>query len=297
MRPGLAGMLILREELVMSSGSVLLVDAAGRRRSPATMPGYLAGRAPRNKGMHYPPDPPRAEEIVVVMRQAGQDRHGLRIRALIAVLWRGGLRISEALALNETDIDERRGSLLIRHGKGDKRREAGMDQFGFEQLAAWLTVRVSLPPGALFCVIDGSTRGRRWAASAARAELRELAAEAGVRRRFAPHQLRHAHAVELAREGVAVNIIQRQLGHTDLGTTSTYLQGIDPSEIIDAVRSRRPQPSQPPPDSRSSRPSAARRSPAGGGDGPRNGCCSSRTTCSSSSQASTTGAATMQKPW
>ncbi len=57
--------------------------------------------------------------------------------------------------------------------------------------------------------------------------------------RFAPHQLRHAHAVELAREGVAVNIIQRQLGHTDLGTTSTYLQGIDPSEIIDAVRSRR----------------------------------------------------------
>ena len=41
------------------------------------------------------------------------------------------------------------------------------------------------------------------------------------------------------REGVAINIIQRQLGHTDLGTTSTYLQGIDPSEIIDAVRSRR----------------------------------------------------------
>jgi integrase/recombinase XerD len=46
--------------------------------------------------------------------------------------------------------------------------------------------------------------------------------------------------VELAREGVAVNIIQRQLGHTDLGTTSTYLQGIDPTEIIDAVRLRRP---------------------------------------------------------
>ena len=60
-----------------------------------------------------------------------------------------------------------------------------------------------------------------------------------MRRRFAPHQLRHAHAVELAREGVAINIIQRQLGHADLGTTSTYLQGIDPSEIIDAVRSRR----------------------------------------------------------
>jgi site-specific recombinase XerD len=219
-------MRILREELVMSAGSRVLIDAAGRHRSPATIPGYLAGRAPRNKGMQYPPDPPRPEEIVLVMRQAGHDRHGLRIRALTAVLWRGGLRISEALALNETDIDERRGSLVIRHGKGDKRREAGMDQFGFEQLppvwsAAWLPVRVLLPPGPLFCVIDGPTRGRRWAATAARAELRQLATEAGVRRRFAPHQLRHAHAVELAREGVAVNIIQRQLGHTDLGTTST----------------------------------------------------------------------------
>jgi hypothetical protein len=100
----------------MSAGSMVLMDAAGRRRSPATTPGYLAGRAPHNKGMQYPPDPPRPEEIIVVMRQAGRDRHGLRLRALI---------------------------------------EAGMDQFGFEQLAAWMTHRVSLPVGPLFCVIDG----------------------------------------------------------------------------------------------------------------------------------------------
>lgn len=222
----------------MSSGSTIQVNAAGRRRSPATMLGYLAGRAPRNKGMRYPPDPPRPEEIVLVMRQAGQDRHGLRVRALVAVLWRGGLRISEALALNETDIDERRGSLLIRHGKGDKRREAGMDQFGFEQLAAWLSHRVLLPPGPLFCVIDGTTRGRRWSATAARAELRQLAVDAGVRRRFAPHQLRHAHAVEMAHEGVPLVVIQRQLGHANLGITSIYLQGIDSSEIISTVHGR-----------------------------------------------------------
>ena len=107
----------------MSNDSIVLLDAAGRRRSPATRPAYLVGRAPRNKGMQYPPDPPRPEEIVLVMRQAGHDRHGLRIRALIAVLWRGGLRISEALALNETDVDEQRGSLLVRRGKG--RQAAG----------------------------------------------------------------------------------------------------------------------------------------------------------------------------
>jgi hypothetical protein len=50
---------------------VVLSDAAGRRRSTATMPGYRRGQAPRNKGMRYPADPPRVEEIVLVMRDAG----------------------------------------------------------------------------------------------------------------------------------------------------------------------------------------------------------------------------------
>jgi site-specific recombinase XerD len=72
-----------------------------------------------------------------------------------------------------------------------------------------------------------------------RIALRRTAAQAGVRRRFAPHQLRHAHAVEMAREGVPLNVIQRQLGHANLGVTSIYLQGIDGGEIIETVRSRR----------------------------------------------------------
>jgi site-specific recombinase XerD len=80
----------------------------------------------------------------------------------------------------------------------------------------------------LFCVIDGPTRGRPWSGAAVRTEFRRVAARAGVRRRFAPHQLRHAHALELAREVVPLNIIQRQLGHSNLGTTSIYLQGSIP---------------------------------------------------------------------
>jgi site-specific recombinase XerD len=91
----------------------------------------------------------------------------------------------------------------------------------------------------LFCVIDGRTRGRAWSAAAVRSEFRRVAARAGVRRRLAPHQLRHAHALELASESAPLNIIQRQLGHLNLGTTSIYLQGIDPEEIIVAVRTRR----------------------------------------------------------
>ena len=60
-----------------------------------------------------------------------------------------------------------------------------------------------------------------------------------MRRRFVPHQLRHAHALEPAHEGVPLNVIQRQLGHRNLGVTSIYLQGIDPSEIIDTVHGQR----------------------------------------------------------
>jgi site-specific recombinase XerD len=60
-----------------------------------------------------------------------------------------------------------------------------------------------------------------------------------VRRCSAPHQLRHAHAIELALEGVPLNIIQRQLGHTNLGVTSIYLQGIDNAEIIATVHARK----------------------------------------------------------
>jgi integrase len=114
-------------ELVTGS---LVLDAAGRRRSPATMPGFHAGRPPRNKGLRYPADPPTVEEIVAVMRIAGDGLHGLRLRGLIVMLWRAGLRIDEALSLREADLDRRRGSLLVRRGKGGRRREVGMDDWG-----------------------------------------------------------------------------------------------------------------------------------------------------------------------
>lgn len=98
--------------------SVELLDAAGRPRSPATIPGYRRGSIPRNKGRRYPADPPRIEEIIAMMRTAGASVHGQRIRALIVILWRAGLRINEALTLAETDLEPARGSILVRHGKG-----------------------------------------------------------------------------------------------------------------------------------------------------------------------------------
>ena len=217
----------------------VLLDVAGHRRSPATMPGYHQGRPPRNnKGEHYPADPPTIEEIVAVMRTGADRPDGHRLRVLIVLLWRAGLRISEALALQESDLDSARGAILVRRGKGGKRREVGMDRWAWGQLAPWLHVRHELPIGALLCVIHRPTAGRHWEASAARKQLHHAAAAAGVRRRFAPHQLRHAHAAEMAHEGVPLVVIQRQLGHANLGITSVYLQGIDSSEIITTVHGR-----------------------------------------------------------
>jgi integrase len=109
----------------------VLLDAAGRRRSPATLPGFHAGRPPRKKGVRYPADPPTVEEDR--RRDAGprgNSAHGRRLHGLIVVLWRAGLRISEALALNEPDLDHRRGALIIRRGKGGRRREVGMGDWG-----------------------------------------------------------------------------------------------------------------------------------------------------------------------
>jgi site-specific recombinase XerD len=168
------------------------------------------------------------------MRAAGPGVYGDRLRAVIVVLWRAGLRVGEALALTETDLDPVRRAVLVRAGKNGKRREVGLDAWGWRTLDPWLEDRRQLPVGPLFCVLHGPSRGRPWSAAA----VRRAGAQAGVRRRLAPHQLRHAHAVELAHEGVPMVIIQRQLGHAHLGITSIYLQGIDNAEIIDAVHHR-----------------------------------------------------------
>jgi site-specific recombinase XerD len=138
------------------------------------------------------------EEIIAMMRAAGSGPYGERLRAMIVVLWRAGLRIGEALALTEADLDPSRGAIRIMRGKGGKRREVGIDRFGFEHLQPWLCAGASCRSGALFCVLHGPSRGRPWTAPAVRNELRHTTLAAGVRRLLAPHQLRHAHAVEMA---------------------------------------------------------------------------------------------------
>ena len=106
------------EDIMSKQG---LVDVTGRLRSPAATPGPWAGCAPSNRGLRFRADPPTVEEIILVMRAAGTGPYADRTRGLIAILWRAGLRISEAsLALSESDLDPKTGAVA----GGQQRRRA-----------------------------------------------------------------------------------------------------------------------------------------------------------------------------
>lgn len=207
-------------------------------RSPATEKGHHAGRSPANAGRTYPAEILTAAEaralIAACSRRAPT---GVRNRALIAVLYRGGLRVSEALALRPKDIDAAAGTITVLHGKGDRRRTIGLDDGAFEVVVRWLERRDALGLTGrhpLFCTLGGAPlKG-----SYVRTLLPRLARKAGIEKRVHAHGLRHSHAAELAAEGHPVNLIQAQLGHTSLSTTDRYLRHIAPRQLVDAMRSR-----------------------------------------------------------
>ena len=84
--------------------------------------------------------------------------------------------------LGESDLDARRGSVLVRRGKGGRRREVGIDDWAWDQLQPWLTARVELPIGPLLGVATGPTCGRAWSpGSATTAASRPTATSASMR--------------------------------------------------------------------------------------------------------------------
>ena len=164
---------------------------------------------------------------------------GIRNRALIAVLYRTGLRISEALALRRSDVDGDAGTVRVLHGKGDKARTVGLDPGGFGLLDLWLVRRSRLYFHAnghtpLFCTLKGGPIN----SSYIRRLLPRLAAKTGIAKRVHAHGLRHTHAAELAAENVPVNVIQRQLGHSSLTTTSESLNHVAPQDVLSAMQGR-----------------------------------------------------------
>lgn len=209
-----------------------------KTRSKATEAGYHAGRQPANAGRRYPAEILTADEVRAVIRAcSGRSASGIRNRALITVLYRGGLRIAEALSLYPKDVDREAGTVTVLHGKGDKRRTVGLDPGAFAQLERWMDKRAELDLNGrqpLFCTLGGGAMK----SSYIRMLLPRLAAKAGVERRVHAHGLRHAHAGELAMEGMPLHLIRDQLGHSSLATTDRYLRQIAPTQLVKAMQTR-----------------------------------------------------------
>jgi len=193
---------------------------------------------PSNKGRTFPPEPLTADEVKrLIMACSNRAPTGIRNRALIVILYRGGLRISEALALRPKDIDSMVGAIRILHGKGNRARTIGLDSIAFAMIDRWLDMRAKLGitgHSPLFCTL----RGDQIRSAYVRRLLPRLGRKADIAKRVHAHGLRHTHAAELAAEGVPVNVVARQLGHSNIGTTSRYLDHIKPTQLIAVMRSR-----------------------------------------------------------
>jgi site-specific recombinase XerD len=146
---------------------------------------------------------------------------GVRNRALMRALYRGGLRCAEALDLKLRDVQLGRNEIRVNAGKGDKDRVVWIDAATVEILQAWKNIR---PKSEwFFCTL----KGRQLDDGYVRAMVARYGRRAGISVRAHPHILRHTFATELLEDGYSVVEVQRLLGHEDLATTELYLHVAD----------------------------------------------------------------------
>jgi site-specific recombinase XerD len=157
---------------------------------------------------------------------------GIRNRALITVLYRGGFRISEALQLVESDLS--RSARLIHLSRKLRPRIVGLDAGSCLLIDRWIERRAELgmsTSSRLFCTL----RGEPISTSYVRALLTRLARRAGIHKRVSAEMLRRTLASELAQEGFPVRFIQAQLGHASAATTSRYLAALASHDALGAA--------------------------------------------------------------
>ena len=183
---------------------------------PACVPhAALAPRRPRRL-----PDAPKISEIEDLLELAEGDAPlALRNRALLELLYSGGLRSAEAVGLDLGDVDFEREAIHVR-GKGGKERVVPLGEEAAHHVARYLRGgRPALARGAVDALFL-SARGRRLDTSTVRRLVRH------------PHRLRHAFATHLLEGGADLRTIQELLGHSSLSTTQIYSH-------VDARRLRR----------------------------------------------------------
>lgn len=205
--------------------------------------GELVGTGPGRKGQpmagrRLPEDALSSADIEALLRACSwRAPSGIRNAALIAVLWRCGLRLGEALALRPHDVDLDAGTVIVQNGKGDKRRVVGMDAGTRALVAEWMKVRtkrVRSRTALLFCTLGGRPIDQSYI----RHLLPRLARRAGIEKRTHAHGLRHAYAVALEREGARLSTIRDLLGHGSAATTDRYLRRLGAGDAVAFARDR-----------------------------------------------------------
>jgi len=152
----------------------------------------------------------------------GSDWQDVRNGAMLNILARAGLRLSEALALKLDDVtlNDRSGSLLVRQGKGKKERTVALAKEARAVLRAYLDVRPKMAQTeALFISRSWQPLGPR--------DVQRLISEArrraGIQKKVTPHTLRHTFATRFLQNGGDVATLASLLGHTNVATTTRYL--------------------------------------------------------------------------
>jgi site-specific recombinase XerD len=233
--------------------------ATVRRRSPITQPGYRLGLKPPNAGKTYPAEVFTPDEILRLLEawplNGPHRRTGVRDRALTVLLWRSGLRIAEALALEPKDVDLVRGKIAVLRGKGAKRRTVPLDRAAAAFLTEWIDLRAELlldrgdpelagpTYGPLFCVATRPSVGRPLKDSCFREALKHRARVARLDRRTHPHAFRHTFTSEIYFvEGAQMSDLQLALGHRHASTTDRYVHRIAGSRRLHELLRERPWP-------------------------------------------------------
>ncbi len=147
---------------------------------------------------------------------------GARDAALLAILYGGGLRVAEAVAVEVADYDPETGALTVKHGKRNKQRLTYLGDGAAEAVAAWLRVR-GAGPGPLLCPVDkaGRVTVRAMRPRSVALRLGRLAERARVRP-FSPHDCRRSFVSGLLDAGADIAVVQRLAGHASVATTTLY---------------------------------------------------------------------------
>ncbi|WP_092622601.1 site-specific integrase [Jiangella sp. DSM 45060] len=197
---------------------------------------------PTNAGRTFVAEPLTEDEIgQLVAAASNRSNSGIRLRAIIGVLYGSGLRIAETLALYPRDADTQGGTVRVREGKGGTTATVGLDPSGAALLDRWLDRRRQLGLTGrhpIFAQYTAERVGRPLDPRYVRAALARLGEKAGIDKRVHPHGLRHSLAFGLAQDGVPMHVIQGQLRHGSLATTDRYIRHLHPGDVIDVMRGR-----------------------------------------------------------